>query len=384
MKIEKAINLDDIRTMAKRRIPRIAFDFIDGGVDAEEGLLWNEQAFRRYSLIPRYCVGAPKRDQSVTLFGQTYSSPFGFCPMGLLGLFRQNADLMLAEAAATANVPYVMSTFSNASLEDVVKIAPKNTWFQIYTTRDQAITFDLVRRAREAGVQNLVITVDVPVSVRRERNMRNGFSRPFRLTPAVALEAMAHPQWVYSYLKNGGLPMMGNVAPYAKAGASADEVADVFGTQTPNTEQNWTLIESIRKEWPNNLIIKGLLHKDDAAHAVSAGADGLLVSNHGGRQLDRAPAPIEMLAEIRTAIGPDIAIIVDSGIRCGADIITARCLGAKMGFIGRPAIFGAVAGGVEGVAKVVAILRDQIDTVLGQIGCARFEDLSADVLRSRH
>ncbi|MGF7160981.1 L-lactate dehydrogenase (cytochrome)/(S)-mandelate dehydrogenase [Rhodoligotrophos appendicifer] len=369
--------------MARSRLPRIAFDFVDGGVDGEEGLGWNAQVFRKYSLLPRYCMDVSKRDQSVTLFGHSYSSPFGICPMGILGLFRHGTDLMLAEAAAAANVPYVMSSTSNASLEEAVKVAPNNTWFQIYTTRDETISFDLIRRAREAGIQNLLITVDVPVSVRRERNMRNGFSRPLRVTPRIALESIAHPGWVYSYFKNGGLPLMANFAPYAKPGATADEVADVYSTQIPNSGQTWSLVENIRKAWPHNLIIKGILHPDDAARAVGLGANGLLVSNHGGRQLDRAPAPIEMLAEIRAAVGDEIPLLVDSGIRRGADIIIARCLGATMGLFGRPAVFGAVAGGVAGVSKVMSILRAQIDTNLGQMGCSRFEDLGIQFLRDR-
>jgi L-lactate dehydrogenase (cytochrome)/(S)-mandelate dehydrogenase len=382
MNIHSAVNLDDIRLAAKRRLPRIAFDFIDGGVDGEEGLANNAAAYRRYRLLPRYCVGIEKRDQSVTLFGRTYSSPFGISPMGIAGLFRRGADLMIAAAAAEANVPYVMSSTSNASIEEAVKIAPGNTWFQIYTTRNRDISMDLVRRAIDAGVEVLLVTIDVPISVRRERNMRNGFSRPLKMTPSIVLEAMAHPGWVFSYYLNGGTPMMGNFQPYLEKGAPADKVADLYGTQTPNPGQTWALVEAVREAWPGKLIIKGVLHPDDARRAVAAGADGLLVSNHGGRQLDRAPAPIEMLPQIRSAVGGDLPIIVDSGIRRGADIIVARCLGATMGFVGRPAMFGVAASGKEGVTKMMSILRAQLDTNLGQLGCPRFVDLGPEYLRA--
>ncbi len=375
MRIDSAINLDDFRRAARRKLPRIAFDFIEGGVDDEIGLQRNRAAFNRFTLVPRYLVDVSKVDQSVTLFGQTYSSPIGISPTGMGGLFRQNADLMLAEAAANANVPYLMSSASNNSIEAAVKVAPNTTWFQVYGTRDEKITADLVRRARDLGVKNLVFTVDVPVASNRERNRRNGFSRPFRLTPSVVIEAMGHPMWVLRYLKTGGIPMMENWQPYGPEGATADQIADLYGTLTPAPGQTWATLELLRSLWPGNLIVKGILHPDDARKCADMGANGILVSNHGARQLDVAPAPIDMLSAIRNAVGNRVELMIDSGVRRGSDIIIAMCLGAKFAFFGRPTLYAVTAGGLAGAEKALAIVRNEVRMVMAQIGCQRIQQL---------
>ena len=221
MNIQSAINLEDLRELARRKLPRIAFDFIDGGADDERCLVRNRQAFERYRLLPRYLRDVSHRDLSVSLFGQTYASPLGISPTGLAGLFRPDADLMLAAAAREANIPFLLSSAANASIEDVMAVAPEHVWFQMYGTRDERINMDLVERARQVGVRVLVISVDVPVNSNRERNKRNGFSRPFRMTPSIVLDALGHPAWVLRYLRTGGIPMMGNWMPYAREGAGA-------------------------------------------------------------------------------------------------------------------------------------------------------------------
>jgi len=291
MNIQSAVNLEDLRDMARRKLPRIAFDFIDGGADDELCLTRNRQAFERYRLLPRYLRDVSCRDQTVSLFGQTFASPIGISPTGLAGLFRPDADLMLAAAAREANVPFLLSSAANASIEDAMPVAPEHVWFQMYCTSDERINADLVQRARQAGVRVLVISVDVPVNSNRERNKRNGFSRPFRMTPGIVLDALGHPAWVIRYLRTGGIPMMRNWMPYARDGASASEVADVYGTLTPAPTIRWEDIQRIRETWTGPLVIKGLLHPDDAREAVRLGVDGLVVSNHGGRQLDGAPSP---------------------------------------------------------------------------------------------
>ena len=348
MKVENAINIEDLRRIAKRRLPRIAFDFVEGGVEDEEGLLHNETALRRYRMVPRFLVDVSKRDQSITLFGRTYASPFGIAPTGLSGLFRRNVDVMFAEAAAAANIPYVMSSVTNGSLEAAAKIAP-NMWFQIYGTKDRAIMHDLVRRARDAGVATLVITVDVPMLHKRERNMRNGFTRPLKLPASTILEALLHPGWIYEYFRHGGLPMMENWIAYAPAGASAGAVADIYAAQTPSADQTWRDLEAIRQLWPGTLLLKGVLHPDDAAKSIALGCDGIYVSNHGARQLDRATSPIEMLPIIRAAVGDHVPLVMDSGIRRGSDVLVAHCLGAQVAFVGRATMYGAAAGGLVGV-----------------------------------
>jgi (S)-mandelate dehydrogenase len=380
MNIQSAINLEDLRLMARRKLPRIAFDFIDGGADDEACLTRNRQAFERHRLLPRYLRDVSRCDQSVTLFGRRYASPIGISPTGLAGLFRPDADRMLAAAAREANVPFLLSSAANAALEDALPVAPEHVWFQMYCTSDEHINADLVQRARQAHAPVLVVSVDVPVNSNRERNKRNGFSRPFRMTPGVALEALGHPAWVIRYLRTGGIPMMRNWLPYAAPGASAAEVADLYGTLTPAPMVNWDHLRRIRDAWSGPLVIKGLLHPDDAREAVRLGANGLVVSNHGGRQLDAAPSPLEMLPAIRDAVGPEVTIILDSGVRRGSDVVIARCLGANSIIFGRPTLYGVAVAGQAGAARALQLMRNEIDMVLKQIGCTSFEQLNASYL----
>jgi (S)-mandelate dehydrogenase len=382
MNIDKAVNLDDLRTLARRRLPKIAFDFIEGGADDEFCLARNRDAFRRFQLLPRYLVDVTTRDQSCTLLGRTYSSPFGISPTGLAGLFRPNADLMLAAEAAAANIPYLMSSASTDSIEQAAKIAPHNTWFQMYGTRNEAINEDLVRRARDLSLETLVLSIDVPVNSNRERNRRNGFTRPLKLTPSIVFEAMGHPLWVIRYLKSGGMPMMSNWANYAPAGANASDVADLYGSLTPAPMMTWRSLDRIRNLWPGNLVVKGILHPQDAVMATQAGVDAIIVSNHGGRQLDSAPSPVEMLPAIRAAVGERFELMLDSGVRRGSDIVTALCLGARAVTFGRPTLYGAAAGGRAGVRKAIEIMRREVDAVMAQIGCTSLSQLSAANLYS--
>lgn len=382
MNPQLAVNLDDMRELAQRRLPRIAFDFIDGGADDERCLPRNREAFARYRLLPRYLRDVTHRDQTVQLLGRTYSSPIGISPTGLAGLWRPDADLLQAAAARDANVPFLLSSASNNSLEDVVAVAPDHVWFQMYCTTDEKINEDLVRRATQANVGVLVVSVDVPVNSNRERNRRNGFSRPFRMTPGVVLEAMKHPAWVLRYLRTGGVPMMRNWEPYAPEGASAAQVADLYGTLTPAPMVNWDHLRRIREAWKGPLAIKGILHPEDAREAVHLGADALVVSNHGGRQLDASPASLEMLPAIHAAVGDQAELILDSGIRRGSDIVIARCLGARACIFGRPSLYAVAAGGQAGVARALQIMRNEIDMVLAQIGCSRYESLNSEYLWS--
>lgn len=383
MNLQSAINLDDMRELARRSLPRIAFDFIDGGVDDELCLKRNREAFAQHRIVPRYLRDVSHRDQRVTLLGREYASPIGISPTGLAGLWRPDADLMQAAAARDANVPFLLSSAGNASLEDVMAVAPEHTWFQMYCTTDEKINADLVRRATQAQVGVLVVSVDVPVNSNRERNKRNGFSRPFRMTPAVVLEALGHPAWVLRYLRTGGIPMMRTWKPYAPDGADAAQVADMYGTLTPAPMVNWDHLRRIRDAWKGPLVIKGLLHPDDAREAVSLGANALVVSNHGGRQLDVAPSPLEMLPAIHAAVGDQVELMLDSGVRRGSDVVIARCLGARACIFGRPSLYAVAAAGQAGVARVLQLMRNEIDMVLAQMGCGEFDRLNRSYLWDR-
>lgn len=380
MGIERAVNLEDVRRLAKRRLPRIAYDFIEGGVENEFCLERNRAAFQRYTLVPRYLVNVTQRDQSVSLFGRTYKSPFGISPAGLAGLFRPNTDRMLCEEAAHAGIPFVMSSASGLRVEEAVKIGPETTWFQVYGTRDPSIVDDQTRRALHCGIKTLVFTVDVPIVPRRERNIRNGFTRPLKLTPGRVLDGLTHPAWLISFLRSGGVPLLANWSDYAREGATRDEIADVFGANTPASGQDWSTLDRLRALWPHTLIVKGILHPEDAKRAANAGADGIIVSNHGGRQLDCAPSPVDMLAPIRAATGDRVTLMLDSGVRRGSDILVALCLGAKACFFARPTLYGSAAAGAAGIRKVIDIVRTEVDLTLAQLGCPDIKQLDAGFL----
>jgi len=378
--IDRAINIDDLKRLARKRLPKIMFDFIEGGVEDEIGLATNTRAFRDTRLVPRYYVDTSKREQRARIFDRSYASPFGIAPTGMAGAFRRDAELFLAQAAAEADIPYVMSGVANASMEQAVKLAPKHLWYQIFGARDRKIAADLVKRAGDCGLRTLVVTCDVPVSSNRERNRRNGLVRPLRLTLPTMLEAMLHPAWVINYFRNGGLPMLGNWQAYAPENSTPDQVADLYATQMPDASQSFADLEAIRRAWPHQLIVKGVLHPEDARIMMGMGIDGLIVSNHGGRQLDLAPSPLDMLPMIRAAVGSDVPLLLDSGVRRGADIVAALCLGADFVLTGRATLYGATAGGLEGVRKAVSILQREIDLVLGQLGCVNLDALGPHLL----
>ena len=388
MSLDDVVNIEDLHRLARRRLPKIAFDFIEGGVEDERGLSRNEAAFAKHRLLPRYLVDVSTRDQSQTIFGHRFNSPFGISPTGTAGLFRRGADMMLAEAAADANIPYIMSGASNDSIETAARVAPKNAWYQLYAARDGKISEDMIRRVADAGLAALVLTVDVPVRPRRERNIRNGFASirgtwlkaALSLKPAVLAEAMTHPGWVIEYIRHGGTPNLENWAPYASPGAAIDEVVDLIGANTPAHAQTWKDLEKYRRLFPRRIVVKGVMDPRDALRAAELGCDGVIVSNHGGRQLDQAPATLDALPAVKAAVGDRMAVMLDSGVRRGADILIALALGADFVFFGRPTLYGAVVGGLPGVKKAIDIFRGEIDLVMGQIGCPSLDQLGPDFL----
>jgi isopentenyl diphosphate isomerase/L-lactate dehydrogenase-like FMN-dependent dehydrogenase len=380
--LNKAINIEDLRKLAKRRLPKIAYDFIEGGLEDEDGIARNEQAFRSYRLVPRYFVDTRTCDQSAELFGRTYAGPIGIAPTGLASLFRPGSDLMLAEAAKAANVPFIMSGTGTGSIEDLGKVAPQHGWYQLYVARDRKISEDMIRRAGEAGLSTLVLTVDVPSNSKRERNIRNGFSRPLKLTLKTKLEACLHPAWMADYLRHG-MPMFSNWLPYAPPGATASEVADFVASQTPSPVI-WKDVENFRRLWTGKFVIKGIMHPDDAVRAGALGVDGVIVSNHGGRQLDRSPGPIEVLRAIHEAVGEKMTVMYDSGVRRGCDVVTALCLGAKFVFVGRPTLYGVAAAGIPGAAQALRIFKDEIGRTMAQMGATDIKSLGPQFLLWDH
>ena len=379
MSVEKAVNLDDLRILAKKRTPKLIYDFMEGGADDEDGLAKNEDAFRNRGLLPRYMVDVSTLDQSTTVFGKTFASAFGVAPMGGVANYRWDGDLMLARAAKAANLPYILSGAATASMEDIAEIAGDNAWAQIYTAKDRAIAHGQIERARELGYPVLVITVDVPVGGNRERNKRNGFGRPLKLTMKTKLDALRRPLWMRDYLKHG-IAMLPNWQRFAPPGSDANAVGDFVATQLPNGSVTWDDIATFRDMWPGKLVIKGIMRVDDAERAASLGVDGLMVSNHGARQLDRAPSPLDMLPRIDAAVGDRMTLMLDGGVRRGSDVAIALASGAKFLFLGRPLLYGAVAGGDAGAAKAMSILKGQIANTMAQIGCPNLSEIGPDWL----
>ena len=366
-------SIEDLARTAEGRIPRFAFDYLQGATGREVVLQRNRARLDAVTLTPRFMVDVTELQLATELFGQRYELPFGVAPVGLAGLMWPGAELILAAAAARAGIPYCLSTLSTVEMEEVAALAGSLAWFQLYVTRDDDVAGDLVRRAADAGFGALIVTVDVPASSRRERDIRNGLSLPPRMGLKTIYRAAVRPAWLLQVLRSGR-PKFRNVARYAPAGKSLESYVMQQFLLRP---LSWKRIERIRAQWSGPLVLKGILHPDDARRAVDAGADGLIVSNHGGRQLDAAPTPLDALPAVCDAVGDRATVMVDSGIMSGLDV--ARCLasGAQFVFCGRAFMYGVAALGNAGGDHAVAILREGLKDILTQVGCNAASALDA-------
>ena len=377
--MSRAVDIADLRRLARRRLPKILFDYIDGGAGDDAGVRRNRAALDAYRIRPRYLVDVSERSLATHLWDRSYAAPFGIAPVGLVGLFRNRGELLLAQAARDAGVPYILSGASIATIEDVAQVAPEHAWFQLYPAREQRLSLDMVRRATDAGLGVLVLTVDLPVPAKRARDVRNGFDYAIRLSPALLLDALLHPRWALEYLARGGLPAFGTWVRYAPPAASARQVAEFFVSQSFAT-QTWRDVDLYRREWPGRFVIKGIEHEADARRAAEAGVDGLIVSNHGGRQLDCLPVAIDVLPELRAAVGDQLVVMVDGGIQSGSDLAIALAAGADFAFVGRAPTYGVAAGGLAGAARALEILREELDLAMGQIGVRSVSQLRPELL----
>ncbi len=368
-----AVNVQDLRRLAQRRLPRMVFDYLDGAAEDELTLQVNRHAFRHVNLRPRALNDVSTRTQSVQLFGQSWSSPVAIAPVGLAGLFWPQGDLAAARAAAQAGIPYVLSTASSSTIEAVAQIGG-NLWFQLYVI-SRALADGLVDRALAAGFRTLVLTTDVPVSGRRERDVRNGFSQPMRWRPRTIWDLACHPRWLAQMARHGA-PQLANLA--SQAANDAQTQAALLQRQM-DASFSWDDLDRLRRRWPHTLLIKGILHPRDAARAFDAGVDGVIVSNHGGRQLDGAMSTIDALpAVVQAAAGRPV--LLDGGIRRGVDVVKAMAHGAQGVLLGRAPMYGLAAAGQAGVEAAIALLAQDIDRVLALMGCHRAADLGPDWL----
>lgn len=375
MGLERAASIDDLRRLAKRRIPRFAFDLVDGGAESERNLRRNIEAFEEVQLTPRYMVDVSDLDTRATLFGRTFDAPFGMAPIGMLNAFWPDADLILARLCARENIPYVASSAASTTLERLAEAADGNGWFQLYVSSDETVTEGLIARAEAAGYGVMMVTADVPAAGKRDRDIRNQLSVPFRITPEVLVELIANPRWSLATLRHG----KPNIANYADLLHSATSYADVQKTLI-TARFTWKHLKRLRERWKGVLLVKGILHPQDAVQCAEMGCDGIVVSNHGGRQVAFGPPTVEALPDIAEALGGRIKVLLDSGVRRGADLLRARALGADFAFTGRALAFGVGAGGAAGAQRAMDILKLELVRALGQLGVTCYRAVGPSAL----
>ncbi len=358
---------------AKRRIPGFARDYLVNGLGGGVSVRKNRDLLDSVELMPRYLSEADQPNIRCHLLGRDYNAPFGVAPMGLSGLVWPNAEVILAWAAKAHNIPYTLSTVATASLEAIHEIAGENAWFQLYTPKEPEVLVDLLRRCEKTGYETLVVTVDVPYKTRREHDIRNGLSVPPRFDLKTVWQMTTHPQWALRMLRCG-VPQFVNLTPYQDGGSSGS-VRESIEKSTKFIEERMGLhitaqrFAEIRKMWPRTLLAKGVLDPAEAKAYADMGADGVIVSNHGGRQLDAAPSPVAVLPQIRNAVGPGVPLLVDGGVRSGLDIARMLALGADFVMIGRPFLYAVAALDSKGGHHVMDILKAELQATMGQLGC---------------
>ncbi len=369
------VNVDDYRTRARAILPRFVFDYVDGGAGCEAGLARNRAALEQVCLVPRPLRDVRAIDLSVDLFGQRWSAPLAVAPIGLAGLVRPHGDLMLAGAAARAGLPYLLSTASNARLETVRRqTSGAAPWLQLYVMGERSIAEQIVRRARQAGYGALVLTVDVPVGGNRERDRRNRFGVPLRIRPALVFDVLRRPGWLLR-LARAGAPTFANLAEDEDTAASPEAQA-ILLSRAMDRSLAWHDLAWLRRLWDGPLLLKGLLHPDDARLALRHGVDGIIVSNHGGRQFDAAPATITMLPRMLDAIGARMPVLVDSGFSRGVDIARALALGAAAVLVGRAPVWGLACGGEAGAHAVLQMLLGELEHAMTLLGASQVAQLA--------
>jgi L-lactate dehydrogenase (cytochrome) len=379
--LAKVYALDDFELLAKKRLPRAIYGYVAGAAETNRTRDDNRAVFDEWAFVPRVLRDVSQRDLSTELFGVRYSTPIGISPMGIAALSCYQGDVVMARAAAEAGIPYVLSGTALTSLERIAEAAP-GSWFQAYMPGSMERIDALVDRVRRAAYQVLVVTVDVPVSGNRENSLRAGFSTPLRPSLSLAWDGITHPHWTWhTWLRTlrDGMPHFEN--SFAERGAPIlSKNADRDFSARENF--NWDHIDRVRQQWPGKLVLKGILTAADAGLAKSHGADGLILSNHGGRQLDGAVSPMRVLSEVVHEVG-DLPVMIDSGFRRGSDVLKALALGARMAFLGRPFNYAAAAAGQAGVAHAIALLQAELSRNMALLGATELKHLTAELMRRR-
>ena len=376
--LREARSIEDLRRAARARLPRGVFEFIDGGAEEESTLRANRAAFERWRFLPRVMVGVGAIDTACEIAGATARLPIVIAPTGAPAFAWPRADVAIARAAAQFGIPYTLSSSATCSLEDVAREAGGRLWFQPYILRDRPFFDRLIDRAEAAGYEALVVTVDMPTGGNRERDFRNDFGIPFRWTARNVADFASHPGWALQMLRHG-VPRLENLIGLDRSGPDISGAASSVG-RNYDPDFDWRGFEAIRRRWPRRLLVKGILHPGDAARAIELGAQGIVVSNHGGRQLDGAIASLDALPPIVAAVGGRAPVLLDGGVRRGADIVKALALGATAVMIGRATLYGVGAAGAQGASRTLEILVEELARAMRLCGTRALRDIGPGLL----
>ena len=376
--VAKAYSIEDLRLSAKRRLPRAIFDFFDGGAEDEVTLRDNQAAYKRMRLLPKVLTDVSEIDTRTVILGQSAELPIAIAPTGAVGFGWRGGDIAIARAAVAAGIPYTLSSTATASIEKIADQAPGRLWFQAYILRNKPFLAALIERARVADYEALVITVDLPVGGKRERDFRNDFSVPFRFTSKNIWDFVQHPNWLSSILRYG-MPIMENLVGLETQATNAKAIASSVG-RNYDAGFNWNDLQKIRDSWPRKLIVKGILGPADAAAVAAMGCDAVVVSNHGGRQLDGAVATFDALPSVIRAIDGRIPVLLDGGVRRGSDIFKALAMGAQGVMLGRATLYGVSAAGEAGASRAIAILKDELVRTMQLCGVTSTSEVNASVV----
>ena len=369
---QKIFSIKDARELSRKRLPKLVFDFIDGASGDEKLAEINSRALDQIRLEPKVLRNVEKRSLKKKVLGYEFDFPFGFAPMGMTNLSWPGADSMLAAESARNNIPTCVSMASTTTLEKMYELSEGHSWMQLYIFQDENFVMELLDRAKNTGYEVAILTVDVPVLSRRTRDDKNGFSYPFKIGPKQFFDFATHPTWSLSTLLSGIPKPMNYVT--SKSGDG------IFKRKESRGSTDWDTLKRVRDKWKGKLIIKGVMSPDDAKQIKAAGADAIQVSNHGGRQLDSATAAINMLPLIRKAVGNDLPLIFDSGIRSGSDIVRALAFGADYAMIGRPVMYAMGADGKKGLRRIVEIIKEEVSTTLGLVGLNDINDVTSNIV----
>jgi L-lactate dehydrogenase (cytochrome) len=376
------LTIDDLRRASRQRLPRAVFDFIDGAAEDEVTLRRNRQAFERLALVPRVLVDVSHVDLATTVLGERIAAPLILAPTGLCGMATSRGEIPAARAAVEAEITFTASCMSSVTLEEIAREAPGPHWFQLYVWRDRGITRDLVQRAASEGFRTLVVTVDTPVLGQRERDARNGATIPPRITWRNAIDTLRRPRWLVTIGRGPRVTFANVVSPDRSRGPSPFSLSPFVNSLFDSTI-TWSDLDWLRGLWDGPMVVKGVMSPRDAVLAAEHGAAAVVVSNHGGRQLDGAQATLEALPGVVDAAGDRLQVLIDGGIRRGGDIAKALALGARACMIGRPYLYGLAVGGQDGVARAIRILTAELSRTLALMGCTRIDQLGPDSIAHR-